>query len=146
MRSALGSVGRENASLLQKNGGCFALLGGAIRLRAAAGGCESSAMTTARGVGTGATGFIGRHLVPELVKAGCSVIAASRKGGFPKSSAVEAASLDIRDPRSFSALPGSTDWVIHAATVRPAGDLGHHPAQEMIETNVTGTLNVLQYA
>jgi nucleoside-diphosphate-sugar epimerase len=92
---------------------------------------------------TGATGFIGSHVLEGLCAAGFPVVALAR----PNSNLAHVRSLpaegrfgDIRDLHSLrEAMRGATQ-VIHTAAL--AGDWG--PWEAFHQTNVVGTLNVLE--
>lgn len=90
---------------------------------------------------TGATGFLGSHLVAELVRSGCEVHAVCRK--VPEKipgSQVNFYSGDIEDPYSLKEIFFKADVVVHAAALvsaDPADD------QRMYEVNVQGTRNVV---
>jgi nucleoside-diphosphate-sugar epimerase len=94
---------------------------------------------------TGATGFIGSHVLEKLGAAGFQVVALAR----PESNLSHVRSLqaevhygDVRDlPGLRQAVRGCAQ-VIHTAAL--ASDWA--PRQEFYQTNVTGTLNVLEAA
>lgn len=95
---------------------------------------------------TGATGFIGSHVAFELLKKGWRVRALKR----PSSSApylekadVEWRTGDIRNLEQVRAAMGGCEAVFHvAADYR----LWVRDPEELYETNVTGTMNVLRAA
>ncbi len=105
---------------------------------------------------TGADGFIGSHLVEELVKQGKKVKAFCFYNSFnswgwldtlPKNilSEVEIFTGDIRDPNGVrSALKGN-DEVYHLAALI-AIPYSYHSPDSYIDTNIKGTLNILQAA
>jgi UDP-glucose 4-epimerase len=82
---------------------------------------------------TGAEGFLGKAVTPLLQNAGHQVLPVSRRQGF-----------DIRHVASLEALP-HFDAVVHLAAMSYVPDSYQRPA-EFFETNVTGTLNVLEAA
>jgi nucleoside-diphosphate-sugar epimerase len=92
---------------------------------------------------TGATGFIGSHVLEKLCAAGFEVVALAR----PSSNLTHVRSLqaevrygDIRDvPSLREAIRGSTQ-VIHTAAL--TGDWGAR--EEFQQANVIGTVNVLE--
>ncbi len=91
---------------------------------------------------TGATGFIGSHLVRRLMAAGCTVIGADKNvsgGGLP---GVTYVACDITSRTSVrAALAGkSIDYAIHLAAI--VGDWGDRTAYERV--NVDGARNVLE--
>lgn len=82
---------------------------------------------------TGADGFLGKAVCPLLEEAGHEVLRVSRRQGF-----------DIRDAASLETLP-LFDVVVHLAALSYVPDSYEQPAA-FFETNVTGTLNVLEAA
>lgn len=115
-------------------------------------------MTTDRITGkqilvTGAGGFIGSHLVEQLVARGAKVRAFVRynsradPGLLKQLSAstlaeVEIIAGDLRDAHAISRAVAGTDLVFHLGALISIPYSYHHP-REVVETNVTGTLNVL---
>jgi NAD dependent epimerase/dehydratase len=103
---------------------------------------------------TGADGFIGSHLAEALVRAGASVRAMALYNSFnswgwldgsPCSSDIEVVSGDIRDAEFVRAAVAGTNLVFHLAAL-VAIPYSYHAPRSYIDTNVTGTLNVLQAA
>jgi NAD dependent epimerase/dehydratase len=105
---------------------------------------------------TGADGFIGSHLVEGLVRAGYDVrafvyynsfnswgwldhCAADVKGKF------EVFAGDVRDPHGVRAATQGCDRVLHLAALI-AIPYSYHSPDTYVDTNVKGTLNVLQAA
>jgi dTDP-glucose 4,6-dehydratase len=102
---------------------------------------------------TGAGGFIGSHLTERLVNEGASVKAFVRynsKGtrGFIDSftpqirERLEVVAGDLRDPHAVSSAVRGTDYVFHLGALIAIPYSYVHP-REVVETNVIGTLNVL---
>ena len=94
---------------------------------------------------TGASGFIGRHVVETAVRQGYEVVALVRDTSTyraPQRSVVPAAG-DVRDPESVRSALKGCDAVIHLAALYT-----FDPAQRkaMREVNVDGTQNVLRMA
>ncbi|MEU3748842.1 MULTISPECIES: alpha/beta fold hydrolase [Streptomyces] len=95
----------------------------------------------------GATGFVGRSLVAELLTRGLRVAAAVRKDTLTPwltSQGVDTAGLEIVTAditRPLSGLPEARD--VYNAAARFAFGLG---AEEARATNVTGALHVLEWA
>jgi len=92
---------------------------------------------------TGATGFVGSHLIKRLMADGYGVRALVRKGrqigGLD--SRVEVVYGDIRDPLSLDGAVRGIDMVYHtAALVREAGV----PDHLFYEVNVMGTRHLLE--
>ncbi|WP_414838650.1 NAD-dependent 4,6-dehydratase LegB [Carnobacterium sp. TMP28] len=105
---------------------------------------------------TGADGFIGSHLVEELVKRGEKVRAFAYYNSFnswgwldslPKNilSQVEVFTGDIRDPNGVRESMKGIDTVYHLAALI-AIPFSYHSPDSYVDTNIKGTLNVLQAA
>ena len=105
---------------------------------------------------TGADGFIGSHLTEELVKAGYEVKAFVYYNSFntwgwldtlPASimSQVEVFQGDIRDPHGVKEAMKGCDAVFHLAALI-AIPFSYHSPDAYVDTNIKGTLNVLQAA
>lgn len=93
---------------------------------------------------TGATGFIGTHLIRSLKSNGVSVIALVRPDTRPELSVrtIEAA---LHDVSALTRAMQGVDIVYHlAGTGSPATAPSHYDS--MIQTNISGTLNVLSAA
>jgi nucleoside-diphosphate-sugar epimerase len=94
---------------------------------------------------TGASGTIGRRLVPALVAAGHQVRAMTRSDAAAQTAAAagaEPACGDVTDPASLSAAVRGCQVVIHAA-----GRMGASPSvKPFLPVNVTGTRNMLAAA
>ena len=105
---------------------------------------------------TGADGFIGSHLTEALVRRGCNVRAftlynslgswgwldrceADLKGNF------EVFAGDIRDPHGVKEAMKDCDAVLHLAALI-AIPYSYHSPDTYVDTNIKGTLNVLQAA
>jgi nucleoside-diphosphate-sugar epimerase len=94
---------------------------------------------------TGATGFIGGHLVRYLVERDYEVVACARTAEekqrlFP--AGVTARNLDITNPDSFGDAFAGVDAVVHAAAM--VGDWG--PSEDFLRTDRDGTGHVLDAA
>ena len=105
---------------------------------------------------TGADGFIGSHLTESLVREGYSVRAfvmynsLNSWGWLDQVSAeikksIEIFPGDIRDPHGVKAAMRDCDAVLHLAALI-AIPYSYHSPDTYIDTNVKGTLNVLQAA
>ncbi len=105
---------------------------------------------------TGADGFIGSHLVELLVKQGAKVTALACYNSFdahgwlddlPAAMRDELVLLrgDVRDPAFVRSIVRGQDTVFHLAALI-AIPHSYVAAQSYVETNVTGTLNVLEAA
>jgi len=105
---------------------------------------------------TGAGGFIGSHLVEELVKMNCHVKAIVHYNSFNRwgwldslpgdvMQNVEIFSGDIRDPNGMLEAMKGTEVVFHLAALIGI-PYSYHSPDVYVDTNVRGTLNVLQAA
>jgi NAD dependent epimerase/dehydratase len=105
---------------------------------------------------TGSDGFIGSHLVEELIRRGHDVRAFVLYNSFGSWGWLDSAprdvhdSLDvfagdIRDPNGVAVAMEGCDVVLHLAALI-AIPYSYHSPDSYVATNVTGTLNVLQAA
>jgi len=103
---------------------------------------------------TGADGFIGSHLVEQLVGEGASVRALVQYNSFnswgwlegcPCVSDVEVMPGDVRDPGLCRDIMQDMEVVFHLAALIPIPYSYRAPAS-YVDTNVVGTLNVCQAA
>ncbi len=105
---------------------------------------------------TGADGFIGSHLTEELVKKGKNVKAFVYYNSFnswgwidtlPKEikDEIEIFSGDIRDPNGVREAMTGVDTIFHLAALI-AIPFSYHSPDSYVDTNIKGTLNVLQAA
>ncbi len=105
---------------------------------------------------TGADGFIGSHLVEQLVEEGCITRAFVYYNSFNSYgwlatlsrellSKIEVFSGDIRDPNGVYESMKDVDAVFHLAALI-AIPFSYHSPDSYVDTNIKGTLNVLQAA
>ena len=105
---------------------------------------------------TGADGFIGSHLTEELVKQGHKVKAFSYYNSFNTwgwldtlpadiMKEVEVFTGDIRDPNGVREAMKGMEEVYHLAALI-AIPFSYHSPDTYVDTNIKGTLNVLQAA
>ena len=102
---------------------------------------------------TGGAGFIGSHLADLLVKAGHSVLIVDnlRSGrqqnlaGISDSPQARLVTADITDRDAIAHLFGDVDWVFHLAGLADIVPSIEDPGT-YYDTNVSGTLNVLECA
>lgn len=105
---------------------------------------------------TGADGFIGSHLTEELVKRGYDIRAFVLYNSFnswgwldqsPKKvkDSIEVFAGDIRDPHGVKAAMKGCDVVLHLAALI-AIPYSYHSPDTYVDTNVKGTLNIVQSA
>ncbi|WP_077597051.1 NAD-dependent 4,6-dehydratase LegB [Oceanobacillus kimchii] len=105
---------------------------------------------------TGADGFIGSHLTEELVKRGHKVKAFAYYNSFnswgwldslPKEimNEVEVFTGDIRDPNGVKEAMKGIEEVYHLAALI-AIPFSYHSPDTYVDTNIKGTLNILQAA
>jgi NAD dependent epimerase/dehydratase len=105
---------------------------------------------------TGADGFIGSHLTEELVKRGCNVRAFVLYNSFNSwgwldhsdpqiIKSLDVFSGDIRDPHGVKTAMKGCGIVMHLAALI-AIPYSYHSPDTYIDTNVKGTLNIVQAA
>jgi NAD dependent epimerase/dehydratase len=105
---------------------------------------------------TGAAGFIGSHLAEELVRRNFGVRAFVHYNSLGSQGWLDSASSeirdqldvfagDIRDPNGVRTAMKGCDAVLHLAALI-AIPYSYHSPDTYVETNITGTLNVLQAA
>lgn len=105
---------------------------------------------------TGADGFIGSHLCEQLLLEGAEVSAMVYYNAFghwgwlddlPRDfrNNIKIVMGDVRDPHSTSSAMKGMDLVFHLAALIGI-PYSYHAPQSYVETNVNGTLNVLQAA
>ncbi|WP_252213541.1 NAD-dependent 4,6-dehydratase LegB [Clostridium sp. VAP41] len=103
---------------------------------------------------TGADGFIGSHLCEILLENGCDVRAFVYYNSFNswgwldsldknKKSKIDIFSGDIRDPNGVREAMKGIDEVFHLAALI-AIPFSYHSPDSYVDTNIKGTLNVLQ--
>ena len=105
---------------------------------------------------TGADGFIGSHLTEELVRQGCDVRAFVFYNSFNSwgwldhsppdvKNKIEVFAGDIRDPHGVKEAVRGCDLILHLAALI-AIPYSYHSPDTYIDTNIKGTLNILQAA
>lgn len=105
---------------------------------------------------TGAGGFIGSHLVEELVKKGCKVRAFVHYNSFNRwgwldyvdkkiKNSVEIFAGDVRDPNGVKESMQNIDVIFHLAALIGI-PYSYHSPDTYVDTNIKGTLNILQAA
>ncbi len=113
-------------------------------------------MSGAKVVVTGADGFIGSHLVEELVRRGASVRALAQYNsmdshgwlddlGAEVRNCIELVRGDIRDPSQMISLCQNQQYVFHLAALISI-PFSYDAPNAYIQTNVQGTANVLDAA
>jgi NAD dependent epimerase/dehydratase len=105
---------------------------------------------------TGADGFIGSHLVEQLVSLGAEVTALAQYNSFDSvgwlddlvphvRDSLEIARGDVRDKSYMSGLAAGKDIVFHLAALIGI-PYSYDAAQSYVDVNVAGTLNILEAA
>ena len=105
---------------------------------------------------TGADGFIGSHLTEALLEKGYDVKAFTFYNSFntwgwldtlpeQKRKEIEVFSGDVRDPNGVREAMRDVDMVFHLAALI-AIPFSYHSPDSYVDTNIKGTLNVLQAA
>jgi NAD dependent epimerase/dehydratase len=103
---------------------------------------------------TGADGFIGSHLVESLLKKDCRVKAFAFYNSFNSwgwldtlsketLNSIEVVTGDIRDSNGIRNVVNGVDIIFHLAALI-AIPFSYHSPDSYIDTNIKGTLNVLQ--
>ncbi len=103
---------------------------------------------------TGSCGFIGSHLVERLLEEGCEVRAFVYYNSFNnwgwldtfpkrKLKQIEVFTGDIRDPNGVRIATKGVDVVFHLAALIGI-PFSYHSPDSYVDTNIKGTLNVLQ--
>jgi NAD dependent epimerase/dehydratase len=105
---------------------------------------------------TGADGFIGSHLLEELIRRGCDVRAFVYYNSFNSwgwldhldpniLKSLDVFAGDIRDPYGVKTAMKGCDVVLHLAALI-AIPYSYHSPDTYVDTNIKGTLNVVQAA
>jgi NAD dependent epimerase/dehydratase len=105
---------------------------------------------------TGSDGFIGSHLTETLVRMGCKVRAVVHYNSFNSwgwldecpveiKKEVEVFAGDVRDPSGMKKAIQGCDIVFHLAAL-VAIPYSYHSPDTYVDTNIKGTLNILQAA
>ncbi len=105
---------------------------------------------------TGAGGFIGSHLVEELVKKECRLRAFVHYNSFNRwgwldytdkkiKNSIEIFTGDVRDPNGVKEAMRKIDVVFHLAALIGI-PYSYHSPDTYLDTNIKGTLNILQSA
>lgn len=94
---------------------------------------------------TGASGFIGRRLVPLLMAAGHSVVAVTRRPEVLAGIGARVVPLDLTERKTFTELPKEVDVIVHAAAERLDRNSDWEKLSEILRVNTLGTLNMLEY-
>ncbi len=117
---------------------------------------EASALKGKRVLVTGADGFIGSHLTEALVRAGIDVRAFILYNSFNSwgwldtaahdvRSSLDIFAGDVRDQGGVRAAMKGCDVVLHLAALISI-PFSYHSPEAFVDTNIKGTLNVVQAA
>ncbi|SKC18991.1 Nucleoside-diphosphate-sugar epimerase [Kosakonia radicincitans] len=90
---------------------------------------------------TGATGFIGQHIVRDLLSHGFSVRALTRNANRPPRENVTWIQGSLDDREALAGLLNGADYVVHCA-----GQVRGHTEDVFTHCNVTGSLRLMQVA
>ncbi|HUN15454.1 MAG TPA: NAD-dependent epimerase/dehydratase family protein [Saprospiraceae bacterium] len=92
---------------------------------------------------TGASGFVGRHVLKALTEQDCNIIATYHNTKISGQSNVNWIKTDINDPSSFELLNSNIDFIIHTA-----GLVSYDPKFEktLYRVNQIGTANLVNFA
>ena len=97
----------------------------------------------------GATGTVGAYACLHLKAQGMDVVATGRRqddGGFFQAHGISYVPADVCQRQQLERLPQEDVYgIVHLAGMLPARMSGYRP-QVYIDTNMTGTLNILEYA
>lgn len=97
----------------------------------------------------GATGTVGAYACLHLKETGIKVIAVGRRksdNGFFAQYDIPYCSVDVCNVEDFKKLPTQgIDCIVNLSGMLPARMKGYRP-QEYIDINMSGTLNILEYA
>lgn len=108
--------------------------------------CEYGVDSVMRILLTGATGFLGNHLLQQLIEAGHQVTATLRHSSDPRPMDgldVSKVVVDLNEPSEISPLIGQHDAVIHAAAMI---HLGWSKIPESRKVNAGGTKTLAESA
>lgn len=103
---------------------------------------------------TGAGGFFGRALVRAFARGGDHVVAADilppdqfvPRSDTP-SDLLEYVMLDVGDPEAWSTdVTGPVDGIVHAAALTPSIQQTREDPASLVQVNLIGTLNALEFA
>ncbi|HEX7078394.1 MAG TPA: NAD-dependent epimerase/dehydratase family protein [Candidatus Eisenbacteria bacterium] len=103
-----------------------------------------SAPSAPLAVVTGASGFVGSHIVDELIRRGARVRCLVRERSprrWLEGKPVEIVVAPLTDPKRTAAALDGADWIVHAA-----GRTSASTAKEFHEANVKGTETILRAA
>ena len=101
-------------------------------------------MTAPLALVTGASGFVGSHIVDELLRRGARVrclLRGTSSRRWLEGKPVEYAEGDVRHAEGLDAAVAGADWIVHAAGLTNARD-----AAEFHRANVSGTELILDAA
>ena len=93
---------------------------------------------------TGASGFVGSHIVDELLRRGARVrclLRATSSRRWLEGKPIEVAPGDVCEPSGLEAAVEGADWIVHAAGLTRARD-----AAEFHRANATGTGHLVDAA
>lgn len=96
---------------------------------------------------TGATGFIGKHLIPRLISSGyritCLIRNEEKGTELVEKYHVKMMIGDITEPETLKGLQNSTDYVIHLAAMGHVSAISKESYRQFVNTNEGGTKNLI---
>ena len=97
---------------------------------------------------TGATGFLGQHVVSDLLRNGHSVRGWTRKNDPPRLEGVEWVQGELDNRQSIGQLVSGCNAVVHTALAREGDSFMSAPDKPLdyIQTNLMGSISLLETA
>jgi nucleoside-diphosphate-sugar epimerase len=112
---------------------------------------EMNSLDHSRILMTGAGGFLGSHIIDELVKLNADVVGVDLKKGLESGnlkgleSKMQAVEADITNIQQMQSINGHFDYVVHLAAMAAPRQCDENPGKAF-DINVHGTYNLLKRA